>query len=88
MELVEVRGPQDGKFSVWQTDSFGNPIIWMATHTIRPPDSFFVPAGEHGDLIFAFTKTGVYEVDFRASAYLPRHDQSCNERRSHVLFRR
>ena len=69
LELVDVRGPDGGKFSVWQTDSFGNPTVWMATHTVRPPDAYFIRPGDHAHANFAFTKAGVYEVDFRASAY-------------------
>ncbi len=70
VSLVEVRGP--GHFSVWQTDSFGQPTVWMATGDgISSEDAFFTVAGGHIHFNWGFTARGYYEVDVRASAFLP-----------------
>src|SRR5262249_18187514 len=69
VNLVDVQGP--GYFSVWQTDSFGNPTVWVATAGNPNPDLFFTAPGGHVDYNWAFTAPGDYYVDFQASAFLP-----------------
>lgn len=66
LELVGFRGP--GNFAAW-SNSIGGPVVWMATNDgIQDSDKFFTVDGSHQHLNFAFTATGVYELDFRASA--------------------
>jgi len=70
LTLIDVRGP--GYFSVWQTDDFGSPTVWVATAgNPRGPDIFFTAPGAHVDYNWAFTAPGDYEVDLQASAFLP-----------------
>lgn len=60
-----------GAFSVYQTDAFGNPTVWMTTSDgISNSDAFWVQAGSHAHVNWAFTQPGFYEVDFEASARL------------------
>jgi hypothetical protein len=69
ISLIDVRGP--GEFSIWQTRSFGNPVVWMATAQsgVRE-DAYWLDAGGDSAINVGFTATGLYEVDFQASAYL------------------
>jgi surface-anchored protein len=73
LTLVDVRGP--GEVSVWQTDAFGQPVVWMATSDgITDNDAVFVPTTLDADYNWAFTAPGIYEIDVIASAYLPGED--------------
>jgi surface-anchored protein len=68
VDLKSVRGP--GAFSVWQTGVSGT-TVWMASSDgIDPTDSFYLPAGGHIHVNWGFTKPGLYEIEFEASAYL------------------
>lgn len=69
LNVVAVRGP--GQFSVWQTDDFGNPTVWVATAGNPNPNLFFTAPGGHVDYNWAFTAPGNYEIDYQATAYLP-----------------
>jgi surface-anchored protein len=69
LDLVDIQGP--GFFSVWQTDSFGNPTVWIATAGNPNSDTFFTAPGGHVDYNWAFTAPGDYYVDLQASAILP-----------------
>jgi surface-anchored protein len=69
LTIVDVRGP--GYFSVWQTSDTGSPTVWVATAGNPNPDLFFTIPGGHVDYNWAFTQPGDYEVDIRASAFLP-----------------
>jgi surface-anchored protein len=68
LNVVDVQGP--GKFSVWQTDDFGSPTVWVAAGN-QNPNLFFTGPGGHVDYNWAFTAPGNYRVDIQASAYLP-----------------
>jgi len=70
LTLKDVRGP--GEVSVWQNDAFGRPVVWMATvDGISDDDAVFIFSGRDSDFNWAFTATGIYEVDVVASAFLP-----------------
>jgi surface-anchored protein len=68
LAVLDVRGP--GYFSMWQTDDFGNPTVWVATAGNPNPDLFFTGPGGHVDYNWAFSAPGDYQVDVRASAFL------------------
>ena len=74
VQVVDVRGP--GAFFVWQTDSFGQPTIWVNTlNGVRPNDLFFTFPGGHIHYSWGFSAPGVYQVDLRSSAYFSYPDQ-------------
>ena len=68
LNVVNVQGP--GQFSVWQTDDFGSPTVWVSAANPNP-NLFFTGPGGHVDYNWAFTAPGNYKVDIQASAYLP-----------------
>ena len=69
IRLRRVDGP--GAFALYDLDSFGNPTIFMNSRDgISATDSFRVNAGAHGDLNWAFSSPGNYEIDFEASGVL------------------
>jgi surface-anchored protein len=65
IELIAVRGPTNGYFSVFQ---FGTtPTLYMSSYEngIDPTDRIYYAPGGHDHFNFAFTQAGLYEVDFR-----------------------
>jgi surface-anchored protein len=74
VQVVDVRGP--GAFFVWQTNSFGQPTMWVNTlQGVRPNDLFFTFPGGHIHYSWGFSAPGVYQVDLQSSAYLHYPDQ-------------
>jgi surface-anchored protein len=71
MNVVDVRGP--GYFSVYLTDEFGNPTVWVATSPggNSNPNVLFTATAGHVDYNWAFTAPGDYYIGIEASAYLP-----------------
>jgi surface-anchored protein len=76
--VLAVRGP--GDFSLFSTDSFGTPTVWVDTadnpngHTGGPLDSsdaLWLIAGGHVHYNWAVTQRGYYAIDVQASAFLP-----------------
>ena len=61
--LKDVRGPQDGVFSMWQT---GPLTVYMssADEGITEDDAFFLTAGAHTHMNWGFSKPGYYQLDF------------------------
>lgn len=71
--LRGLNGP--GQFSMWQTDTFGQPVVWMASADgIDPNDFVVLPAGSHVHFNWGFTEPGFYEVIVEATAFLPNGD--------------
>jgi len=69
VDVTAVRGP--GQFSIYQTNSSGVPVVWVATSDgLTANDLVYLPAGGHVHYNWAFTAPGVYEVDIRATAFL------------------
>lgn len=69
LSLISVSGP--GQFSLWQTDSFGQPVVRMASSDgITSGDSTTVPVGGHAHYNWGFTGRGLYEIQFEASGIL------------------
>lgn len=72
IELADVRGPEGGHFSLWQTTGPGQVVQYMSTFDggITEVDSYHVLAGSHTHLNWGFTEPGIYEVDLRLSTYV------------------
>ena len=83
VQLVDVRGPAGGHFSVWQTDDFGSPVAYISTYDggITSQDVYHDLAGSHSHMNWGFTKPGLYEIDIQVSTYIvgqlnaPRFDE-------------
>ncbi|HMQ16101.1 MAG TPA: choice-of-anchor M domain-containing protein, partial [Phycisphaerae bacterium] len=69
LSLVDMRGP--GEFSIWTTDAFGQPIVWMSTFDNPLDNALFVLESQHAHFNYGFTAEGIYEIDVVASALLP-----------------
>jgi len=58
-------------FSLWQTDIFGDAVVWMSTADgITSTDATWLIEGGHAHYNWGFTKRGHYELDFKFSGYL------------------
>lgn len=67
LTLSGVTGP--GRFAVYDTDVFGNPVVWMNSGDgISGADARTLPSGTHSHINWAFTAPGDYSVFFNASA--------------------
>ena len=70
--VVDVRGP--GRFSAYTTDSFGNPVVWVARDsggnavTGGLASSLFILEGGPLHFNWAFSAEGDYEVDWQVTA--------------------
>lgn len=70
LRLVAARMPNGADFSVYQTDSFGVPVVWFATSDgIGAGDALWILEGSHQHFSFAFTLPGIYEIDVVASGF-------------------
>lgn len=72
IELVGMRAPDGGHFSLWQTAGAGVATQYMSTLEggITDADAIHVVAGSHSHANWGFTKAGLYELDFRISSYV------------------
>jgi hypothetical protein len=62
--------PGGGKFSMWTTDSFGAPTVWMTTTTgVDATDTYFVVADGHSHPNLSFSALGLYAVTFDLTFY-------------------
>ena len=69
LSLRGVRAP--GQFSVFESDMFGNPNLFMNSGDgITGADAIVLPAGGHQHVNWAFSAPGNYEVDFEAAGTL------------------
>jgi hypothetical protein len=69
VKIVDVRGPADANFSMWQADAIHPPVVFVCTTEggLTDDDVFYISAGSHTHLNWGFTKSGLYEVDFQVS---------------------
>jgi surface-anchored protein len=68
IHLRQVVGP--GNFTIYDQDSFGNPVLWMSSADgISSNDFRVLPSGAHSHVNSAFSKPGAYTVYFEAMAY-------------------
>ena len=79
LRLLDVRGPADANFAMWQADGVNPPVVFVSTHDggITEKDVYYISDGSHVHMNWGFTKAGLYEVDFRVSTIL-----LCEERLS------
>lgn len=70
VNVLDVRGPPGGHFSMWQTAGPGSPRVHYSTFSggITGDDVFYILAGAHAHMNWAFTKPGLFEVDVQVSA--------------------
>lgn len=72
ISLVSVTGSgpdQGGKFSLWQTGLFGDPILWMSTFANPNANTLFELAGTELHFNWGFSAPGEYDVTVRASGF-------------------
>lgn len=71
VRLLDVRGPQGGHFSLWQTGSLGSIQVFFSTYEggITEQDVYYYQAGAHTHLNWGFTKPGLYEIDLQLSTF-------------------
>lgn len=81
IQLLDVRGPADGEFAVWQA-SGGPPTVFMSTAQggVDDSDALFPLAGGHDHFNWGFTQPGYYDIDVEVITFLvhPRGDTNCN----------
>jgi surface-anchored protein len=66
LSLEAVAGP--GRFTIWDTDLFGNPLLRMNSGDgIDASDSLEVIPGSHAHYFYGFSAPGDYNVTFEAS---------------------
>jgi len=72
VRLMNMRGPADANFALWQADGIHPPVVFMSTHKddITEKDVFYISAGSHVHMNWGFTQPGIYAVDFRISTVL------------------
>jgi surface-anchored protein len=72
VRLLDVHGPADANFAVWQADGIHPPVVFMSTHDagITARDVFYLSAGSHVHANWGFTQPGSYAIDFRVSTVL------------------
>jgi surface-anchored protein len=72
VQLLDVRGPPDANFAVWQADGIHAPVVFMSTHDggITANDVFHISAGSHVHANWGFTRPGAYAVGFRVTTVL------------------
>ncbi len=69
VRLLDVRGPENGDFALWQADGIHPPVAFMSTHEggVTARDVFYISAGSHVHVNWGFTQPGLYAIDFRIS---------------------
>lgn len=72
LRLLDVRGPADANFAMWQADALRPPVVFASTHEdgITAEDVFYISDGSHVHMNWGFTKPGLYEVDFCVATVL------------------
>ncbi len=72
VRLLDVRGPADAHFALWQADGVHPPVVFMSTHDwgLSDKNVCYISAGSHVHLNWGFTQPGPYALDFRISTVL------------------
>ena len=70
--LMELHGPADANFAMWQADGVSAPVVHASTHEggITEDDVFYMTEGGHTHMNWGFTQPGLYAIDFRVSTVL------------------
>lgn len=76
VRLVNMHGPADANFALWQADGIHPPVVFMSTHDwgITDKNVFYISAGSHVHLNWGFTQPGLYALDFRISTVVRCYD--------------
>ncbi len=70
MQLLDVRGPEGGEFSLYQT-GIDDPVVFMASSDgIGADDTAWIQNLAHVHYNWAFSKPGLYQIDVVASGYV------------------
>jgi surface-anchored protein len=72
VRLLDVRGPTDAHFALWQADGIHPPVVFMSTHDwgLTEKNILYISAGSHMHLNWGFTRPGRYALDLRLSTVL------------------
>jgi surface-anchored protein len=70
MQLSDVRGPDGGEFSLYQSDIAGPKVFMSSANGIGLEDTAWIPNLDHIHYNWAFSKPGLYQIDFVASGYI------------------
>lgn len=72
VNLVDMRGPPGGEFSVWQQSVSSPPLMMFSTFDggiTESGDVYYILSGGHAHVNWAFTRPGLYEIDLQVSSY-------------------
>ncbi len=72
INLIGMRGPPEGEFSVWQQSVASPPLMMFSTFEggiTEAGDVYYILSGGHAHMNWAFTQPGIYEVDLQISSY-------------------
>jgi hypothetical protein len=82
VQLVDVRAPAGGDFSMWQTGGSGQVDAYWSTFEggLTEQDVYHYQAGSHTHQNWGLTQAGLYEVDIQVGTFtiFPRGDADCN----------
>ena len=70
MQLLDVRGPEGGDFSLYQSGITAPNVFMTSANGIGPEDAAWIPNLDHIHYNWAFSKPGLYQVDIAASGYI------------------
>jgi surface-anchored protein len=70
MQLLDVRGPEGGEFSLYQSGITAPNVFMTSANGIGPEDAAWIPNLDHIHYNWAFSKPGLYQVDIAASGYI------------------
>ncbi len=70
LQLLDVRGPEGGDFSLYQSGITVPTVFMSSVDSIGPDDAAWVPNLDHIHYNWAFSKPGLYQVDIAASGYI------------------
>ncbi len=67
--LIAVAEPGGGKFTLYNTDLFDVPTVYMNSgNGITAADSIILPTGGHADFNWTFSEEGTYDIIVKATA--------------------
>lgn len=71
LRLVDVRGPDGGHFSLYQTGAGGSVTVYMSSfdNDITDADAIFLRTFGHQHFNWAFTQPGLYEIDVQLRTF-------------------
>jgi surface-anchored protein len=70
LQLLDVRGPEGGDFSLYQSGLAGPKVFMSSADGIDANDAAWIPNLEHVHYNWAFSKQGLYQIDLAASGFV------------------